>query len=69
MSAPPEILRFVEATEKVFAECRTQQSMFILIDGIRKNRDVLRQDHPELDKRIDDAVRACNARLNGKVPA
>lgn len=70
MSDPdPKVLKWVATYEKIFAACNSTTAMFKLIDDIRPNRDELRQDHPELDARIDAAVRACNARLTGKEAA
>jgi hypothetical protein len=64
--APPEVLRWLEDTLDLFAKCTSASEMFKLIDRIKGNRDELRQDFPELDKRIDLAVKEANARLMPK---
>lgn len=59
----PAMVAWIDDTVTAFDRLKTAAAMFKLIDSIKGNRDVLREEAPELDARIDAAVKAANARL------
>jgi hypothetical protein len=60
------MLAWVEDTISRFEACTTAKDMFALVDEITPDRQALKQQAPELDKRIGRAVKECNARLQPK---
>lgn len=59
----PVMIAWVDATVAAFGKAKSAAAMFKLVDSIKGNRDVLREEAPELEARLDAAVRAANVRL------
>lgn len=62
----PRMVAWVDSVVSRIEAAIGPQALFALIDEVRSDRDTLRQQAPELEARIDQAVRAANARLQPK---